>query len=229
VVLGGCGGSSGGQAGGGKPSAKPLRVTALGDSITAGNPGYDPDPRARRALGFGHDPRSQYEYWASRDDPRLRFRNCGVFGETTSQIAARLRSCTRGAGAVIVQGGINDVAQSLGQPAALRRLSLNRTVTNLGQMLETARGLGLRVLIANVLPWNRGYPAAAPLINQLNRQIAVTAKLERAPLLDFHAALASSANPNLMAASLTADGDRPSVAGYRRLGALVAAKLRSTR
>jgi lysophospholipase L1-like esterase len=204
-------------------------VAALGDSITAGNPGYDPDPRARRALGFGHDPRSQYEYWASRDDPRLRIRNCGVFGETTNQIAARLRSCSHGADALIVQGGINDVAQSLGQPAALRRLTLNRAVTNLGQMLETARGLGPRVLIANVLPWNRGYPAAAPLIDQLNRRIAVTAKLERAPLLDFHAALASGANPNLMAASLTADGDHPSIAGYRRLGALVAAKLRSTR
>ena len=86
--------------------------------------------------------------------------------------------------------------------------------------------MGLRVLIANLLPWNRGYPAAAPLIDQLNRRIRVTAKLERVPLLDFNAALAGHANPNLMPAHLTADGDHPSIAGYQRLGALVAAKLR---
>ena len=45
------------------------------------------------------------------------------------------------------------------------------------------------MLIANVLPWNRGYPIAAPLIDRLNRRIRVTAKLERVPLLDFNAAL----------------------------------------
>src|SRR5262245_47414036 len=28
-------------------------VATLGDSITAGSPGYDPDPRMRDALGFG--------------------------------------------------------------------------------------------------------------------------------------------------------------------------------
>jgi lysophospholipase L1-like esterase len=227
AALSGCGGSSGGGKEAAKaPESGPLRVTALGDSITAGNPGYDPDPRARRLLGFGSDPRSQYEYWASRDDPRLRIRNCGVFGQTTSQIAARLRGCARGAQVVIVQGGINDIARALSEAPALRRLTVNEAATNLGQLVGSARRLGLRVLIADVLPWNRGYPAAAPLIDQLNRRIRVTAKLERVPLLDFNAALASPANPRLMSPRLTADGDHPSIAGYRQLGALVAAKLR---
>jgi lysophospholipase L1-like esterase len=127
---------------------------------------------------------------------------------------------------VIVQGGINDIVQSLRQPAALRRLTINEAATNLGRLVESARRLDLRVLVANVLPWNRAYPAAAPLIDQLNRRIRVTAKLERVPLLDFNAALASHANPDLMPAHLTADGDHPSIAGYRLLGALVAARLR---
>jgi lysophospholipase L1-like esterase len=226
AALSGCGGSSAGQKQADRAQGGPLRVTALGDSITAGNPGYDPDPRARRLLGFGADPRSQYEYWAGRDDARLRIRNCGVFGQTIAQIAARLRGCARDAQAVIVQGGINDIVQSLREPAALRRLAINEAATNLGRLIESARRLGLRVLVANVLPWNLGYPAAAPLIDQLNRRIRITAKLERVPLLDFNAALASHANPNLMPAYLTADGDHPSIAGYRRLGALVAAKLR---
>jgi lysophospholipase L1-like esterase len=226
AALGGCGGSSSKQ----KPESAasnrgPVLVAALGDSITAGNPGYDPSPRARAAFGFGHDPRSQYEYWAQRADPRLRFRNCGVFGEPTAAIAARLRGCARGADVLIVQGGINDIAQSLRQPPSLRRLTTTEAATNLGQMVEQGRQLGLRVALADVLPWNRAYPAAAPLIDRLNRLIGVTAKLERVPLLPFNETLASAGNRDLMKRRLTADGDHPSIAGYRRLGLAVASRL----
>ncbi len=91
-------------------------------------------------------------------------------------------------------------------------------------MVEQGKQLGLRVAIAEVLPWNRGYPVAAPLIDRLNSLIRVNAKLERVPVLRFGRALAQPSNPNLMQPHLTADGDHPSIAGYRRLGALVAAR-----
>jgi len=224
ATLGGCGGSSSNQKHQG-PAPKPVLVAALGDSITAGNPGYDPSPQARAALGFGRDPRSQYEYWAHRDEPRLRFRNCGVYGQPTSQIATRLGSCARGADVLIVQGGINDIAQSLQGPAALRRLAVTNAATNIGRMVQQGKQLGLRVALANVLPWNRGYPVAAPLIDRLNRLIHTTSELEQVPVLPFNQALASAKNPNLMKRRLTADGDHPSIAGYRRLGALVAKRL----
>src|SRR5262245_25282089 len=90
-------------------------VAALGDSITSGSPGYDPGAANRGAGGLGDDERSQYEYWAERAAPGLRFRNCGVLGQRTDEIARRLETCTKGADAVIVQGGINDIAQ--GSPA----------------------------------------------------------------------------------------------------------------
>jgi len=226
VTLGGCGGSSDDQAGRDRaPNQGPVLVAALGDSITAGNPGYDPNPAARRALGFGDNPRSQYEYWAQRSNPRLRLRNCGVYGEPTAAIASRLPACARGADVLIVQGGINDIAQSLGGPAAVRRLAVNEAATNIGQMIGAAKGLGLQVAVADVLPWNRGFPAAAPLIDRLNRLIGVTAKLESVPVIPFNEALADPANPDLMQSRLTADGSHPSVAGYRRLGALVADRL----
>jgi lysophospholipase L1-like esterase len=228
-MLGGCGGSSGDHPGGRAPNTKPALVAALGDSITAGNPGYDPSPRARRLLGFGHNPRSQYEYWAHRVDPRLRFRNCGVFGQSTAQIATRLRSCARGADVLIVEGGIIDIAQSLGQPAPLRRLAVSEAATQLGQMIVLGKQLGLRVAVAEVLPWNRGYPAAAPLIERLNRLIRVTAKLERVPVLPFNQVLADPAKPDLMRPRLTANGDHPSIAGYRRLGAVVVDRLSERR
>src|SRR2546423_99112 len=101
LVLAGCGGSH----------AHRTVVAALGDSITAGSPAYDPDPAARARDGWGANPQSQWEYWAARKDPRLTFHNCGVFGERTDEIARRLKACTRGADALVVQGGINDIAQ----------------------------------------------------------------------------------------------------------------------
>jgi lysophospholipase L1-like esterase len=221
-MLGACGGSSDEGNASKDTGPKPIRVAALGDSITSGSPNYDPDPRARRALGFGDDPQSQYEYWASRTDSRLRFRNCGVFGETTAQIATRLHDCARGADALIVQGGINDIAQSLQAPPPVRRQAVNSAAVNLAQMVEEGKRLKLRVAIAEVLPWNRGYPVAAPLIDRLNKLIEVNAKLEGVPVLRFGAAIADPANPRLMQARLTADGDHPSIAGYHRLGDVVA-------
>ena len=78
-------------------------VAALGDSITEGSPGYD----SRR----GGDETSQWEYWAARLEPRLVFSNCGIYGQRTDEIMARLDDCARGADMLLVQGGINDIAQ----------------------------------------------------------------------------------------------------------------------
>jgi lysophospholipase L1-like esterase len=84
-------------------------VVGLGDSITAGNPGYDPDP-ARQPFE-GTNVESQYLYWAAKADPRIEFRNHGVGGERTDQIFARFAAATAGADVLVVQGGINDVVQ----------------------------------------------------------------------------------------------------------------------
>jgi lysophospholipase L1-like esterase len=149
-------------------------------------------------------------------------RNCGVFGETTEQIALRLHDCARGGDALIVQGGINDIAQSLQKPPPVRRMAVNLAASNLAQMVAQGKQLRLRVAIAEVLPWNRGYPVAAPLIDRLNKLIEVNAKLEDVPVLRFGSAIADPANPRLMQGRLTADGDHPSIAGYRRMGELVA-------
>src|SRR5262249_58369027 len=83
--------------------AERLVVAALGDSITEGSPEYG----ARR----GGDETSQWEYWAARADPRLVFRNCGIYGQRTDEIAAPLDGCVSGAEILVVQGGINDIAQ----------------------------------------------------------------------------------------------------------------------
>ena len=123
---------------------------------------------------------------------------------------ARLDACAAGADALIVQGGINDVAQ--GRP-------LDRAAANLRAMVRRGKELGLRVAVADVLPWNNGWPDAEPRIRRLNALIAELAREEGVPLLPFHDTLEDPNRPGRMLHDWTdPDGDHPSVAGYRRLG-----------
>ena len=181
-------------------------VAALGDSITAGSPGWDPNPKLRPRDA---DPESQYEFWAAAADPRLEFRNFGVYGERTDEIARRLDGCAQSADVLVVQGGINDIAQGR---------SVDDPAESLRRMLQRGRELGLRLLVANVLPWNNGYPAADADIRRLNALIAAIALDIDVPLLPFYETLEDAARPGRMREEWTSDGDHPSVAGYRRLG-----------
>lgn len=177
-------------------------VVALGDSITEGSPGYD--------SRSGGDETSQWEHWAARIDPRLEFRNRGIHGQRTDEILARLESCAGGAHVLVVQGGINDIAQGR---------SVERAAADLRTMVQRGRELGLRVAIADVLPWNNGWPDAEPKIRRLNELIAELARDESVPLLPFHDTLEDPERPGRMRDDWThPDGDHPSVEGYRRLG-----------
>ena len=188
-----------------------LVVGTLGDSITAGSPGWDPDPLVRARIAGGGDPTSQWQHWAALDDPRLEFRNCGVYGERTDEIALRLDASADGANVLVVQGGINDIAQ--GRPA-------DRAAEHLEAMVRLALDRGLRVALADVLPWNNGYPRAAEPIRELNRLVAGVAERAGVTLIPFHDTLEDPERPGRMREDWTSDGDHPSVAGYRRLGEL---------
>jgi lysophospholipase L1-like esterase len=183
-------------------------VAALGDSITAGSPAYDPDPNQRANLGFGSDEKSQWEYWARRAHPELRFRNCGVYGERTDEIARRLDECAQGAEVLIVQGGINDIAQGR---------SVGPAADNLRAMVRRGKQLGLRVAICELLPWNNGYPHADAKIRRLNELIRGVGREEDVPVLPFYETLEDPDRPGRMKEEWTSDGDHPSVEGYRLL------------
>ena len=189
--------------------AERIVVCALGDSITAGSPGYDPDPTERERHGFGDDPESQWEHWAALRDPRLEFRNHGIYGQRTDEIAARLEDSAAGADFLVVQGGINDIAQGR---------ALEPAVENLRWMVRRGRELGLGVVLADVLPWNNGWPDAEPEIRRLNELVHALAREEGVPLLRFHDTLEDPDRPGRMRDEWTAEGDHPSVAGYRSLG-----------
>jgi lysophospholipase L1-like esterase len=186
-------------------------VASLGDSITAGTPLWDPDPAVRDQLPQ-LDRRSEYGYWAERERPGTEYRNCGVPGERTDEIALRLGDCARGADALIVQGGVNDLSQGV-EPAAVAR--------NLRAMVRRGRELGLDAAIVEVLPWNGGYPDYADEVRELNRRIAAIAHEEGAELIPWYRVLEDPAKPGRMRLDLTVDLAHPTVKGYRLLGEAV--------
>lgn len=203
LLVAGCGGESGGN---GRDATV---VVALGDSITAGAPLWDPDRATRESLGASADERSQYEYWAQRRLDGTRFRNCGVSGERTDEIARRLDQCVRGAEVLFVQGGANDIAQGSSVDAAAK---------NLRAMVQRGKQRDLRVAITQLVPWNGGYPGAAPSIRRLNQLIARIGEEEGVPVFQWNKALEDPAKPGRMRANYVSDDQiHPTVAGYRRL------------
>jgi lysophospholipase L1-like esterase len=118
-----------------------------------------------------------------------------------------------GADQLVVQGGINDIAQ---------KMSVEGAAANLRAMVGRGKELALRVAVVDVLPWNNGWPDAEPQIRRLNALIAELARDESIPLLPFHDTLEDPDRPGRMRADWTTDGDHPSIEGYRRLGEVAA-------
>ena len=110
---------------------------------------------------------------------------------------------------LVVQGGINDIAQ--GRP-------VETAARNLRSMVLRGKALGLRVALAELLPWNNGFPAADPAIRRLNSLVREIGRDENVPVLPFYRTLEDSARPGRMREEWTSDGDHPSVEGYRLLG-----------
>jgi lysophospholipase L1-like esterase len=187
-----------------------IRAAALGDSITAGTPAWDPDPATRAAIA-APDPESQWMFWAERNDPGVAFANHGVNRERTDQIAERLDAALEGAQAIVLQGGINDIVQ---------KRPLELVVGDIDEMIRRAKDRVPLVFYANVLPWNNGDDDAAARILQLNLRIAELASLHGVRLLDFYSTLESHDEPRRMATEWTVEGNHPSVQGHRRLGEL---------
>jgi len=174
-------------------------VACLGDSITEGSPYWD----SRRRRG---NPEGQWQRWAALKYTDVEFANFGIWGERTDEIAARFEEAARSADVLVVQGGINDLAQGRAVDAA---------AANLAAMVARALGLGLHVAVCDVLPWNNGWPAKEPEIRALNERIAALG----VPLLPFHDTLEDPDRPGRMKDEWChEDGDHPSIAGYRRLG-----------
>ena len=173
-------------------------VAVAGDSISAGSPLWDPDPAVRATIP-NPDERSQWQWWAAHRDPRLEFRTRAVYGKRTDEIAAFLDDVVDGAEVLVVQGGINDVAQ---------QRSVDGAALNLTHIVERGHSLGLPVVLADVLPWPGGDERAARDIVRLNELVHGIGGVTSLPFHDTLARLEGWSD----------DGDHPSVDGHRLLG-----------
>lgn len=174
-------------------------VAVIGDSISAGSPLWDPDAAVRETIA-SPDERSQWQWWAATSDPRLEFRTRAAYGKRTDEIAGFLDDVVAGAEVLVVQGGINDVAQ---------RRPVADAADDLAAMVVRGHDLGLQVVLADVLPWPSGDARAAAEIRRLNELIDAVTGVVR---LRFHDTLAALDRP------WSDDGAHPSVDGHRLLG-----------
>ncbi len=183
------------------------RIVALGDSTTAGTPGFL-SPIEAPPKGRG-DETSQYAYWLMRAQPGWEVLNRGVNGERSDQIAARIArdAIDLSPAAVIVIAGVNDVYQ--GRAA-------EHVTAQLRAMYDRAAHAGIRVVAGTIVPYNTATPDQNDRMHQINDWISRQVRADPAvAFVDTRGAVAAAGSPDRLAES--PDGLHPSPGGYRRM------------
>jgi lysophospholipase L1-like esterase len=187
-------------------------IVAMGDSTTAGTPGWM-SPREAPPKGRG-DETSQYAYWLMMKHPDWDVRNMGVNGERSDQIRARFEPdvVAQHPAVVVILAGVNDVYQ--GRPAA-------HAIAQLKAMCERAREAGIKVVAGSIIPYNSASIAQNAAMRTINNWIReYVAADPNARFVDTRAAVASGNDPDRLASS--PDGLHPDAAGYRRMADTIA-------
>jgi len=182
-------------------------IIALGDSTTAGTPGFR-SPLEAPPDGEG-DVTSQYAWWLMQARPAWRVLNRGVNGERSDEIAARFERdvLAHRPSAVIIIAGVNDIYQ--GRPVA-------EVIAHLGAMCDRAATAGIRVVAGSILPYNTATSDQNGRMREVNAWIAEQAARDRrVSFVDTRAAVAAPGNPDRLASS--PDGLHPTPEGYRRM------------
>jgi lysophospholipase L1-like esterase len=183
-----------------------MLIVALGDSTTAGTPGWM-SPLEHPPDGKG-DETSQYAYWLMAQRPDWRVLNRGVNGERSDQIRARIErdAIEPAPRAVVIIAGVNDIYQGRAP---------GHVIGELRAMYARALDAGLGVVAGSIVPYNTATPLQNARMREVNGWIANEAAGGRIAFADTRAAVGHPANPDLLFE--TPDGLHPSPAGYRRM------------
>jgi lysophospholipase L1-like esterase len=193
-------------------------IVALGDSTTAGTPGFL-SPIEAPPSGRGNK-QSQYCYWMMNAHPEWNVLNKGVNGQRSDEILSRFGRdvLQEKPKAVIVLAGVNDIYQ--GRTSA-------SVEGNLEAMYTLAERSGIVPLAATILPYNTAGPEESESIRQVNAWVESASKAPGRLFCDTNLAVREKANPNLLASS--PDGLHPDVEGYRKMGIALSAALERAR
>ena len=194
-------------------------IVAMGDSTTAGTPGWKSRIEAPPA-GAG-DQTSQYAWWLMQDEPDWEVLNHGVNGERSDQISARFERdvVDHKPWAVVIIAGVNDVYQ--GRDAA-------HVIEWLGAMYERAAAERIGVVAGSIVPYNTATADQNSRMRQINDWIRKRAgEDENITFVDTRAAVADAADPDRLFDS--PDDLHPSAEGYRRMAETIRAGLKQVR
>lgn len=187
-------------------------IVALGDSTTAGTPGWK-SPLEAPPRGAG-DETSQYAYWLMKQHGDWTVLNRGVNGERSDQILARFDRdvIDAGADAVVIIAGVNDVYQGR-DPA--------HVIAQLSEMYGRAERAGIVVVAGTIVPYNTATPEQNARMRAINSWIRGRSEARPSPhYADTRTAVASPHSPDLL--DDTPDQLHPSASGYRRMAEAIA-------
>lgn len=189
-----------------------ITILALGDSTTAGTPGYK-SPVESPPNGSGNI-ESQYAYWLSRMHPGWQVLNRGVNGERSDQIRARFSpdAAEPKPAVVIIIAGVNDIYQ--GRTAESVEVELEA-------MYAAAQTARIVVVAGSIIPFNTASPDQNRRMHAVNDWIRGYAARHRGTVVfcDTRAAVSATGQPDRLVSS--PDDLHPSPDGYRLMaGAL---------
>ena len=183
-----------------------IRIVALGDSTTAGTPGWKSGIELPPA--GGGDETSQYPYWLMRAHPEWDVLNHGVNGERSDQIRGRFEQAVVSLEpkAVVIIAGVNDVYQ--GREA-------QHVIEQLAAMFERAKRNGIAAVAGTIVPYNTATDEQNARMKEINTWIRTFSAANNVAFADTRAAVSAPGRPDLLFES--PDDLHPSPAGYRRM------------
>src|SRR5262249_34086554 len=183
-----------------------VTIVALGDSTTAGTPGFRSPIEA--PPGGAGDVESQYAHWLTKAHPDWDVLNRGVNGERRAHIRAPVeRHVPRAKPAVvIVIAGVNDIYQGRSAQDVERELEA---------IYDAARAAAIRIVAGTIIPYNTATADQNARMHAVNDWIRAYASRHPADVVfcDTRTAVAAPGQPDRLVSS--PDDLHPSPAGYK--------------
>lgn len=184
-----------------------LTIVGLGDSTTAGTPGFL-SPLEAPPSGKG-DEASQYAYWLGKAQPTWIVLNRGIDGQRSDQIGERMERdvLANKAHLAVVIAGVNDVYQGY---------SVEHVKQHLSNIYRTLTEREVMVVAGSILPYNEAGAEQVEKIEALNEWIRETS--EAHPLMRFCDTHAAVSDPEKKGRLLSSpDGQHPDAEGYKSM------------